>query len=407
MKVLLATSMEDLEDALEAAQGSSFSVIAKVRSREDVVTYSSELRPDTVVLSPELSGQMDILDVIYQLRSLDIRIVFIAGSLDPGDVTITKIIEYGVRDIIFGEIRIGQVIDILKSASGNQNVSVPKQLEPFDEDEEEHEGPLKRIVRLGGEVKKSIPRVSLRTRKSVSEIENVIAVCSPTSSGKTFVAVNLATALAQQGYTVALLDCDIRSHAVYAWLNCPTGEEGLVRAMQDTEDPLAHAFQPHFIPGLYVITNDPFENKTLLTEKKLIGLIKALAGVVDLVIIDTPGEFSMPVTKTAIDLAGTVILVADPDYNHLLKLQAEMDGLPEDFNFEKMVVVANNFPDSEKLPVDDVQKAAGLNVACVLPAKPTVPESIKAGIPVVLYDSELRETFEKLLAEPFAMEQIG
>ncbi|WP_169726464.1 P-loop NTPase family protein, partial [Desulfotruncus alcoholivorax] len=95
---------------------------------------------------------------------------------------------------------------------------------------------------FGGDLKKnisvSVPRLPKKANNNgKSSLEKVVAVSSPVQSGKTFVAVNLAVTVVQEGYKIALVDIDYKKFSVHTWLNCPPGEDGLQQALNDNSDP--------------------------------------------------------------------------------------------------------------------------------------------------------------------------
>lgn len=426
IKVLLATNVDDLDDAIMSENG--IEVVCKpVQYREAAVELAEQTKPDVAVISSWLEGNTDIIDVVYKLRSLDIRVIFIAGTLTSEDLTVKRILELGVYDILWGEIRIGQVLEkIFDPTPASKGLSLmgvnksgykeKKQVQTpvtddFDSEPENEEGtksPFSKLAKISGDLRKSIPSIPRLPKRSVNgkPLEKVVAVCSPVPAGKTFVAVNLAAAMAQEGHTVALVDADYKKFGVHTWLNCPAGEEGLAGALQDVADPIAYAYQPGYLPGLSVFTSDPGEKTPLINDKSLIMFLQELQQHVDLVIVDTPGDFSAPITGTVINAAGLLVIVSDPDFSHLLRIQREIDNLPEDFDFDKCVIVANQIIESDKLSPEDAEKATGMKVSCTIPGRPrSVLESIKVGIPAVMFDRDIKQAFEKLLVNELA--QVG
>lgn len=417
----MATNMDDLNDAITSEAGIEV-VSDPAQYREDVIQIAEQTEPEVIVLTAWLDGNMDIIDVVYQLRSLDIRVVFIAGTLTQDDLTIKRILELGVNDILFGEIRIGQVLEKIFNPTPLLQGPVDKSvvlgqksadyaMPNYDEDTEaegERENAFSKLAKIGGDIRKNIPSVTVpKLPKKVSAIkvlDKVVTVCSPVPTGKTFVAVNLATVIAQEGYTVALVDTDYKKFSIHTWLKCPDGEEGLSKALNNNHtDPILCAYQPDYIPGLYVFTNDPFENTPLISDKSLVLLLESLQKYVDIIIVDTPGDFSVPVTKTALNLSGTLMIVVDFDASHLKKVEKEIYTLPDEFNMDKFVVIANQLIDSVKLPFEDIEKATNMKVSCIIPNySQIILESIKTGLPVVMFDREIKNLFEELMYSELA-----
>ncbi|MTI84397.1 MAG: hypothetical protein FH756_10930 [Firmicutes bacterium] len=137
VKVLLATNEEQLDNAI--AEENEIELVSRpVYYLEAVLSIAQQHKPDVVVITSWLEGQTDVTNVIYKLRIMEMRVIFIAGLLTPDDSIVKKICEFGVYDILFGEITIGLVINkiytptparhglslINKSIENNNNDSV-------------------------------------------------------------------------------------------------------------------------------------------------------------------------------------------------------------------------------------------------------------------------------------------
>jgi tyrosine-protein kinase Etk/Wzc len=139
---------------------------------------------------------------------------------------------------------------------------------------------------------------------------NAIALSGPTPNvGKTFVSVNLATALAQSGKKVLLIDADMRRGLVHQQFNLKN-EFGLSDYLSGTMDlePLVHT---SLVSNLNVLTRGsvPSNPSELLMHDNFGDLIENVTAAYDIVIIDTPPILA--VTDPAIVSAhcGTSLLV--------------------------------------------------------------------------------------------------
>ncbi len=108
------------------------------------------------------------------------------------------------------------------------------------------------------------------------------------SEGKTTVACWLATAMAQAGHKVLLVDCDLRRpriHRVFDLVN----DRGVTSALVDRAS-LKDAIQTTRVPGLSVLLSGPTSPSPAenLQSKTFESLLAELAGTFDRIVIDSP-----------------------------------------------------------------------------------------------------------------------
>lgn len=85
----------------------SVDVLTRVRKRERVIDTVISYNPHAVVLSRELSGKGDLLEIVQRLRiaCADCRVVFIYGNKDPELRQAKEFLQQqGVRSILVGTI---------------------------------------------------------------------------------------------------------------------------------------------------------------------------------------------------------------------------------------------------------------------------------------------------------------
>lgn len=103
-KVLLAVGHRVLEEYLEKILKNEFLFVGNTTYREGVVRAIGQNSPDVVVLRETLSGNENIMKIVYQIRDSfpRVRIVFIAGNREIGDELLATLVNYGVYDILVG-----------------------------------------------------------------------------------------------------------------------------------------------------------------------------------------------------------------------------------------------------------------------------------------------------------------
>ena len=143
------------------------------------------------------------------------------------------------------------------------------------------------------------------------KMPRVLAITSTSEAeGKSFVTFNLASAFAQSGRTVLVIDADLRKRTLTKALNLE-GRDGLDEAISAASwQELVHTYEE--VPGLFVLPagHQEFFPADVLGSVSMFALLKKLKLTFDVVLIDTPSI--LPVTDT-VSLSGgvdAVILVA-------------------------------------------------------------------------------------------------
>lgn len=129
-KVLLAVGFRQLEEYLEKQLRKEFVFIGNTVYREGIIRAIGQKKPDIVVIRETLSGNENIMSIIYEVRSKypKTRIVFVAGNRDPGDELLANLVNYGVYDILQGEkIQANQIISLIRQPNEYKDV---KHLQP-------------------------------------------------------------------------------------------------------------------------------------------------------------------------------------------------------------------------------------------------------------------------------------
>jgi capsular exopolysaccharide synthesis family protein len=125
------------------------------------------------------------------------------------------------------------------------------------------------------------------------------------------VPANLAAALALAGRHVILVCADIRRPRTQQLFNVE-GHVGLTNVLDGSAE-LASAIQRTEVPGLEILPAGPVPNDpgAVPQSKALPGVLDAIRGRADFVIIDAPPVLAGPDTSVLAELADIVVLVAD------------------------------------------------------------------------------------------------
>jgi protein-tyrosine kinase len=135
---------------------------------------------------------------------------------------------------------------------------------------------------------------ALRTRIQSQHLQvgrRALAICGPTPEvGCTFVAVNLAVALAQIGIKTLLIDGDLRSPAVQSYFDPPLAGGGLYECLRSLSDSVAEFTDENVLPNLDVLGAGHPDSTAheLLAGDNFADIINSCVRDYDMTIVDTP-----------------------------------------------------------------------------------------------------------------------
>lgn len=270
MKVLLATGDQALDAYLSKHAG--IQEVGRAVFAEQLVGLVPSLKPDVVLFSETIpisrldqkaahvGAESNILNIMETIVEEGIRVVMIINDRPPGHPFLERLIGLGIYDLVIGDtVNVEQVIDALHHPGTRKKVKHLLHQESMksddayrakeiklvaDQEEKSNHQPVGQkvlgIVKSVTDVKETIKQKwDLRAKvfkppeeltnddtsgsesnlkKAKGEPEQVIILYSPESTGKTFVGINLAIALAKQGKRVHYMD---ESEKVKYWFNAP------------------------------------------------------------------------------------------------------------------------------------------------------------------------------------------
>lgn len=156
----------------------------------------------------------------------------------------------------------------------------------------------------------------LRTRimaQHVREGRRALAICSPgADTGCTFVASNLAVAIAQIGVKTVLVDADLRRPGVAQMFGIGDDNSGLADYLADPALRLEDIVFNDVMPHLSVVTAGipPSNPQELLSSHRFRALVDQLLREYDLTIIDTTPANSCTDAQRVATVAGYGVIVA-------------------------------------------------------------------------------------------------
>jgi polysaccharide biosynthesis transport protein len=167
-----------------------------------------------------------------------------------------------------------------------------------------HNAPLSSVAEAARTI-----RTNLMFMSPDNPLKTLLVSSAGPSEGKTTVACCIATAMAQAGQRVALIDCDLRRPRVHRIFGF-SSDRGVTTAL--LEDSVADVVRETEVPNLFVIPAGPIppHPAELFHTEKFKGFLKDVEAEFDCVIIDSPPVAAVTdptVLSTLVD--GTVLVV--------------------------------------------------------------------------------------------------
>ncbi|MDQ1490597.1 MAG: pilus assembly protein CpaE [Actinomycetota bacterium] len=222
------------------------------------------------------------------------------------------------------------------------------------------------------------------------ELGRVITVSSTKGgSGKSVVATNLATSLAQRtSRPVVLVDADLQfgDVAVMMRLAAPHTLVDAVSAQGRLDAQFLQSLLCRHEPSGLLILPAPLEPSFAerVSGADMVRIVEILQSFCAYVVIDTPAQFN-DVVLALIEHSDDILMVAGMDIpnikNTKLGLQTlRMLGVPE----EKLLLLLNRADSKVQLDVAEVERTLGIKAGCLVPNDIVVPQTVNKGVPVVL-----------------------
>lgn len=228
---------------------------------------------------------------------------------------------------------------------------------------------------------------ALNEKTNLSWMSKVITVFgSKGGLGKTTIAVNLATKLAEKKKKVALIDLDLQFGDAHIFLDIDP-KDTIAELVREVYTPNIDSVRSYMIVhsnGVHLLCapKSP-EYAEVVTAEKVQSLLSLLRTYYDYVIIDTAPSFN-EVTLTAIESSSTVLFIAGLDISILRNSKLSMSILDSLQQKDKIKVLVNRAVESNTITLDDVQNILGCPIWARIPSDTKVAISaLNRGIPIV------------------------
>lgn len=218
--------------------------------------------------------------------------------------------------------------------------------------------------------------------------------------GKSTVATNVAAAMARMAdEPVSLMDADVQFGDVSVMLGIPPDHTVLDAAasVHYADSELMRNLVTRHESGMMVLPapSEPAIAGSVPADD-MVAVCAALQGISGWVVVDLPTSFN-DTTLGILEAADDILLVASMDIPSIKNLKIGMQAFDlVAIAGPKLRLVLNRANAQVKLDVREVEHVLGLRAAFPIPYDLAVPQSINAGLPVVMHDprSAVSRAFE-------------
>ena len=185
---------------------------------------------------------------------------------------------------------------------------------------------------VGGRLAESyrLLRTNLRFAASSEARRCLLVASAAAGEGKSTIAANLASALAEAGQRVILLDADLHQPTQARRFELPSGP-GLTSVLLDPEAAAATALHATQVPNLQVVPAGlaSAEPSALLSSKRLPTVLGQLRTLCDVLLIDSPPLLAQPDAALLSAHADAVVFVIDASRSRQRPVRRALDMLQE------------------------------------------------------------------------------
>jgi len=369
--------------------------------RERLIEKAKAAEPDIIILYDKLPGVIELEILLEEIRlevktstHKDTRVIFLT-SLEQGAPILRKAVELGVWDIISGKDIL--LIDLIKSIYhpsnysdaahfrlASDNKSQVKFIPKYVEKEKIVEVPVE------VKVKEIVQKTEYVRLGAVSGNRETVLIWSPLESGKTFLSVNLAVALAKMGLKTVLIDADTTNRSIENFFILSKEEKyAFIKALTNHYDAEEIFHQCHVYKKNLSVLTLPSGKAELpeVTREDFIYIYETLRSQCDIFIIDGCKNIGSNMTRAALDMASKVLVPVTLDPNRANLTKAALNGLDRSISLGKFELLLNMYISAGFPSAQDISEIIGLKLLPVniAAAVASAYRSIAEGIPA--YDS--------------------
>lgn len=441
LKILLATGMPGLDEAISKIPGYSF-VEATIGYKRDIIEAYLNFKPDVIIVTERLSGQEMLSGILINLKQKypSVRIIYLAGEVNISDVNkVTKLgamVMAGIYDIVTEKIINKSLIeDIVENPKSFAQVEYLLKYFVDKKKDSEAEFEYKEEVEVDEE--------SIDTYNNVYMISSIKPGC-----GKSFVSTNVATAIAKFGDKkdgrqprVCILEADLQTLSVGTLLSLEDDKHNLKTVMDkistivdekgnivddeikknEVNEYILNSFKSYpKCKNLYALVGSQ------LTMEEIEGvspyyyayLINVISQNFDIVIIDSNSSLHHVTTYPLLTMVNTCYYVLNLDFNNVRNNQRYRGSLKELDVYDKVKYILNedlsdytNSPEKLDFSADLLSETFDLEARIPALDKIVFMNRVWQGTPCVLDESDytLKARYElcKIANQIYPLKNMG
>ncbi len=192
-----------------------------------------------------------------------------------------------------------------------------------------------------------IIRTNLEFSSVDKQVNTILVTSSVPAEGKSFISTNLATAFAQNGSKVLLMDCDMRKGRLHKIFNI-TNERGLSNLLLDDVEVNFNVYiQKTYINNLYLLPKGvvPPNPSELLNSPKTRILLRVLSEKFDYIILDGTPVNGLTDSLILTKYVDKTVVVASVNHTKMNELEFTKKSLSS-VGADVAGVIVNRAPDA-------------------------------------------------------------
>lgn len=376
-KIIVATGQSAINDVINRFEG--YEVIKSVDYRESLYEECMNLSPDILLIGEGLFGDEPLTPLLLNISKErpNTRIIYLAGSIDMKNsnkvYSLSLLVMGGIYDII-NEKQI--TASFLKSI-----LDKPQTQEQVDYIVKNANRAMRKEENT--EVEFIIPEDENEENKS--DVRNNLFLISSIKpgSGKSFVSVNLATAIAKYGVKnkegksprVALIEADLQNLSLGTLLQIEGDDKNLKTAMnkigeivsregeligdsaqiEETNRYIKECFSPYYrVKNLEALVGSQLSYKELsgISRYHYIYLIDAISDYFDIIIVDTNSAVDHETTFPLTRMAKECYYILNLDFNNIRNNVRYRDVLEDMGITDKLKYILNEDVEREDSEIE-------------------------------------------------------
>lgn len=373
-RVIMATGQRQIDNVVEYFNG--FTVETIVKYRKDLISECKKYSPDILVVSDNIGGKEELISILIKVKYAvpNIRIIYFTSEIGPREDVrrnlISVLIELGVYDIMFDN---KFSVDILKYLLGNPKPKSAVEKLIVKKNMTKVKGSEIEIVGRDDDVGSALLHAKANVYSFIS---------SKGGTGKTFIAGNVARAIAKSGIAndgnkvkVALIDGDLQGGELTNQLHMDENkikDKNIITAIahaaqivkngQVVADDVQKELAIEKIKECFVSSSDNSNLKVLsasptyLTDEEFKAIngeyiqfiVESIVDDYDVILIDITGDFELNIWFPIFTLSRYVFSVVEMEFNSMSSA-VRQEAIIENFvgNKKKVRYIFNKTIDSE------------------------------------------------------------